>query len=56
MVKHLETRLFRRGAREAQLAKENTKEKHVSELRLLKKVDGGKGRRGSPMSCSLEQN
>ena len=56
MLKHLETRLFRGGAREAQLAEENTKENHDSELQLLKKVDSGKGRRGSPMSCSLEQN
>lgn len=45
MVKHLETRLFRRGAREAQLAEENTKEKHVSELRLLKKVGKAGGGR-----------
>ena len=56
VLKHLETRLFRGGAREAQLGEENTKENHDSELQLLKKVDSGKGRRGSPMSCSLEQN
>ena len=56
MVKHLKTRLFRGGPREPHLAEENTEENHDSELWLLKKVEGGKARRGSPMYCSLEQN
>ena len=51
-----ENQTIQRGPREPHLAEENTEENHDSELRLLKKVDGGKARRGSPMYCSLEQN